>query len=214
MIDPVHLKEELKPILKNLIKDTLLKNLYSEHSQLIEKLLFRAIAEFVKVDLRIKNYTELANIVIKEFTDGLIRKEGEIEAYPEDRVLIQLNLLRSIVSQCHTRKDMRVKFLGESFMVDLVSLVEFIVRTQDSSEQRDKIVESGLFIICVMMPNKKKEDCDRSKQIVAVLSLLLRITERLRQMKGNQRKTAEGLIIQAITKAMRHRSPQIESMCT
>lgn len=61
------------------------------------------------------------------------------------------------------------------------------------------------------MPNKKKEGIDRSKQMISILSVLLKLTKCLHQL-GARRKVIEDLIVQGINKALEARHSQVSEL--
>lgn len=182
-IETTALSDKMGPLLKNLIKDVLMPNMYSEYSDLIQNMFIEAIDRFEKDESRLKNYTNLSGITIDQFISGLTIVDGKVTSANENRAAIQLNLLKSIIYKGHNKKDIRAKYLAKTFISDLLGLLEFVTASE-LNELKQKIIESGLSIVCMTMPNKKKEGVDRSKQIGGVLSVLLKITEGLHRMKN------------------------------
>lgn len=59
------------PLLKSLIKDVLMPNMYSEYSDLIQNMFIEVIDRFEKDDSRLKNYIQLSSLTIDQFIAGL-----------------------------------------------------------------------------------------------------------------------------------------------
>lgn len=57
---------------------------------------------------------------------GLVRVDGKLVSFEQNRSAIQLNLLKSIIYKCHNKKDIRQNYLGKSLISDLLDLLEFI----------------------------------------------------------------------------------------
>lgn len=161
--------------------------MYSEYSELIQNMLIETIDRFEKDDSRLKNYVALSELTIGQFLTGMVRTADKLTSFDENRVAVQLTLLKSIIYKCHNKKEVRTEYLGKPFISCLLELLE-LISSAELNDSRQKILEAGMSIICMTMPNKKKEGADRSSQIAAILSVLLKITDGFPPMKDQTRR--------------------------
>jgi hypothetical protein len=68
----------MKGLLKQLIKDILRPNMYSEYSDLIQNMFIEAIDRFEKDESRLSNYSQLSKLIIKDLLGNLTRTGDQL----------------------------------------------------------------------------------------------------------------------------------------
>lgn len=66
-------------------------------------------------------------------------------------------LLKLIIEKCQTKKEIKELYLSGKFFVELLSLLQFICKHEKKiSLLEEKIIESGVSIVTLLMPGKRK----------------------------------------------------------
>lgn len=113
--------------------------------------------------------------------------------------------MKSIVQKNNSKEVIRSLYLSKNLISSILSIIEMLCDRKDLTEIQERVLESLLSIVSLLLPNRRKEASQVSgpctNENVAVLNVLLKLCKKVREIKNVPRqKSIEEMIMQDLHK--------------
>lgn len=111
-----------------------------------------------------------------------VQKENEkINKFDENRIIVQLSIMKMILEKNASKKRIRAKFLDGTLMSNLLNMINCLEPVK-MNENQEKVFELLLNVISLLLPNRKKDSPGVSNEKLSILATILKCAKKVKEI--------------------------------